>query len=89
MRYEGVLQCLHLDLAPEQKTDEIISINRDMTVKDSWSKAVYPNQNPVERGGIRILKQDVELQEQVHLQNNGHGHIHTSVILITTEHPNI
>ena len=60
-----------------------------MTVKDSWSKAAYPNQNSVEQAEIRILKQDVELQEQVYLQNNGHGHIHTSVILITTEHPNI
>ena len=60
MRYEGVPQCLHQGLAPEQKTDEIISINRDMRVKDSWSETAHPNQNQVEQGGIRILKQGAD-----------------------------
>ena len=31
-----------------------------MRVKDSWSEAGHPNQNPVEQGGIRILKQGVD-----------------------------
>ena len=31
-----------------------------MKVKDSWSEASHPNQNPVEQGGIRILKQGVD-----------------------------
>ena len=31
-----------------------------MRVKDSWSEAAHPNQNPVEQGGIRILKQGVD-----------------------------
>lgn len=60
MRYEGVPACLHRDLAPEQKVDEIIDINRKMRVKDTWSEAGYPNQNPVEQGGIRLLKQGVD-----------------------------
>ena len=56
MRYEGVPTCLHPDLAPEQKIEEIIKINRDMRVKDTWSEGRYPNQNPVEQDGVRILK---------------------------------
>ena len=60
MRYEGVPQCLHQDLAPEQKTDEIISINKDMRVKDFWSEVDHPNQNPVEHGKIKRLKQGVD-----------------------------
>ena len=27
-----------------------------MIVKDTWSEAGYPEQNPVEQGGVRILK---------------------------------
>ena len=34
MRYEGVPSCLHRDLAPEQKVDEIITRNRKMKVRD-------------------------------------------------------
>ena len=56
MRYEGVPETLHRDLAPEQKTDDIVNINRNMIVKDTWSEAGYPTQNPVEQGGVRILK---------------------------------
>lgn len=55
MQYEGVLEGLHRDLAPEQKIDKIIQINRDIRVKDTWSEAKDPNQNPVEQGGVRIL----------------------------------
>ena len=60
MRYEGVPQYLHQVLAPEQKTDEIISINKEMRVKDSWSEATHLNQNSVKQGGIKILKQGVD-----------------------------
>ena len=56
MRYKGVPETLHTDLALEQKTDDIININRNMIVKDTWSEAGYPTQNPVEQGGVRILK---------------------------------
>ena len=55
MRYEGVPQSLHQDLAPEQKTDEIIDLNRRMIVKDTWSEAGIPEQNALEQAGVRIL----------------------------------
>ena len=61
MRYEGVPQLLHWDLAPEQKTDEILDLNRKMIVKDTWSEAGIPEQNPVEQGGVRILKNAAEV----------------------------
>ena len=60
MRFEGVPECLHRDLAPEQKIDKIIQINRDMRVRDSWSEARHPNQNPAEQGGVRISKAGVD-----------------------------
>ena len=60
MQYEGVSAGLHSDLAPEQKIDKKIQINRDMRVKDTWSEAKHPNQNPAEQGGIRILKAGVD-----------------------------
>jgi len=60
MRYEGVPEGLHSDLAPEQKVDKIISLNRDMMVKDTWSERGNPNQNPVEAQGINPLKKGAE-----------------------------
>ena len=61
MRYEGVPECLHRDLAPEQKVDKIINLNRDMMVKDSYSEAGNPNQNPAELLGVKIIKQGAEV----------------------------
>ena len=61
MRYEGVPETLHRDLAPEQKTDAITTINRNMIVKDTWSEEGYPTQNPVEQGAVRIIKQASEI----------------------------
>ena len=31
-----------------------------MRVKNSWSEARHPNQNPAEQGGVRILKAGVD-----------------------------
>mmetsp|Transcript_25367 Transcript_25367/g.25711 ORF Transcript_25367/g.25711 Transcript_25367/m.25711 type:complete len:91 (+) Transcript_25367:55-327(+) len=53
MRYEGVPETLHRDLAPEQKIEDIIQLNRDMRVRNICSEARHPNQNPVKQGGIR------------------------------------
>lgn len=50
MQYEGVPEGLHRDLASEQKIDKIMQISRDMRVKDTWSEAKHPNQNPAEQG---------------------------------------
>ena len=48
MRYEGVPEGLHRDLAPEEKVEKIIDLNREMMVKDTFAEAGHPNQNPVE-----------------------------------------
>jgi len=60
MQYEGVPEGLHRDLAPEEKVDNIIKLNRDMMVKDSWSESGNPNQNPVESQGVYPLKKGAE-----------------------------
>ena len=62
MRYEGIPEGLHRDLAPEQKVDDIIDINRTMRVRDTFSEAGNPNQNSAEAMGVKIVKQDSEGQ---------------------------
>ena len=52
MRYEGVPEGLHRDLASEEKVDKSIDMNREMMVKDTWAEAGHPNQNPVEVLGV-------------------------------------
>ena len=56
MRTEGVPEGLHRDLAPEEKVDKIIDLNREMMVKDTWAEAGHPNENPVEALGVKPLK---------------------------------
>ena len=60
MRYKGILECLHCDLAPEQKSDKMTKINQNMMVKDSFSKAGHLNQNPAESLGVRVVKSGTE-----------------------------
>ena len=60
MRYEGVPEGLHRDLAPEEKVGKIIDINRGMMVKDTWSGQGHPNQNPAEALGVKPLKTGTE-----------------------------
>ena len=43
MRYEGVPEGLHIDLAPEEKVEKIIDLNRDMMVRDTFAEADHPN----------------------------------------------
>src|SRR5210317_958837 len=61
MRYEGVPEGLHRDGAPEQKVQKIMDINREMRVKDTWSEAGYPNENPAEALGLNLLKRGFEV----------------------------
>ena len=61
MRYEGVPECLHRDLLPEQQVDRIIHLNRDMMVNDLWSEAHHPNQNSAESLGVKPLKMGVDM----------------------------
>lgn len=60
MRYKGVPECLHRDPAPEQKSDNILELNRKMMVKDSYAVAGNANQNPVESMGVKIIKRGAE-----------------------------
>ena len=61
MHYEGAPVGLHCDLAPEQQTDALTNLNRDMMVKDTFSEAYHPNENPSEALGVRIIKQTSEM----------------------------
>ena len=61
MRYEGVPEGLHRDLAPEQKVEKIIQLNREMMVKDTWAEAGHPNENPAEALGVQPLKRGVQV----------------------------
>ena len=60
MREEGAPACLHRDCSHEQNVQEIVDLNRDMRVKDSYSEPGCPNQNPVENLGVRIIKMAAE-----------------------------
>ena len=60
MRNEGVPERLHRDLAPEQKVDAIIDINRTMRVRDTFSEAGCPNQNQSEVMGVKFIKRGSE-----------------------------
>lgn len=48
------------DLAPEPKIVEIILLNWDMRVWDTWFEAKHSNQNLTEQGGGIILKAGVD-----------------------------
>ena len=56
MRYEGVPEGLHRDMAPEEKVDKIIALNRDMKVRDTFAEPGHPNQNPAESLGVKVIK---------------------------------
>ena len=43
MRYEGIPEGLHRDLAPEEKINKIIDLNQQVMVKDMWSEQGHPN----------------------------------------------
>ena len=60
MRYEGVPEGLHRDLAPEEKVEKIIDLNREMMGKDTFAEAGHPNQNPAEALGVKPLQQGSE-----------------------------
>src|SRR5210317_443937 len=61
MRYEGVPEGLHRDCSPEEKVQKIMDINKEMRVKDTWSKVEHPNENPAEALGVNSLKRSVEV----------------------------
>ena len=57
---QGCPSCPHWDLAPEQMCEEIIDWNQKMMIRDSWSEAGNPNQNPIEANCICVLKAGIK-----------------------------
>ena len=43
-------------LAPEEKVDKIIDLNRDMRVRDTFAEPGHPSQNPAEYLGAKVIK---------------------------------
>ena len=60
MRYEGVPEGLHRDMAPEEKVDKIIDLNQNMKVRDTFAEPGHPNQNPAESLGVKVIKVGAE-----------------------------
>src|SRR5210317_871188 len=61
MRYESVPEGIQRDGALEVKVQKIMDINREMRVKDTWSEAGHPNENPAEALGVNLHKRGVEV----------------------------
>ena len=55
---QSVYTGIELQSSPFEK---IIDLNRDMMVRDSYSEAHHPNQNPAEALGVKPLKQGAEM----------------------------
>jgi hypothetical protein len=56
IRDQGVPSGIHRDNASEQKSNIFTQLNRENEIKESFSEAGYPNQNPVESQAIKWLK---------------------------------
>ena len=57
IRENGAPSLLRRDNAREEKSAEVIRINRDLYIKDGFSEPYNQHQNPVERGAIKWLKE--------------------------------
>ena len=57
IRYEGAPSILRRDNAPEEQSNQVQEIQRNLYVKDQFSEEYNPQQNPVEGRAIRWLKQ--------------------------------
>ena len=56
IREQGAPSALRRDNAQEEKSSEVLDIQRNLYVKDQFSEAYNPQQNPVEGRAIRWLK---------------------------------
>jgi len=56
IRDHGAPSILRRDNATEEKSEEVNEITNEAYIKNSFSEPYYPNQNPVEGGAIRYLK---------------------------------
>lgn len=57
IREHGAPSTLRRDNAKEEQSQEVQDIHRDLLIKDAFSEPHNPQQNPVESGAIRFLKQ--------------------------------
>jgi hypothetical protein len=61
IRTHGAPSALRRDNAREEKSEEVIEVNRELLVKDEFTEPHHPQQNPVESGAIRYLKEQVQI----------------------------
>ena len=59
IREHGAPSALRRDNAKEEKSEEVIEINRELLIKDQYTEPYNPQQNPVESGAIRYIKDQV------------------------------
>ena len=57
MHEHGCPLALRRDNAKEERSEEVLRINRHMYVKDQFTEPYHPQQNPVELWAIRHLKE--------------------------------
>ena len=57
IREQGAPSTLRRDNAKEEQSNDVLGIQRELYVKDQFSEAYNPQQNPVESNAIRWLKQ--------------------------------
>src|SRR5688572_21909453 len=67
IREHGAPSALRRDNAREERSEQVVDINREFMIKDQFTEPYHPQQNPVETGAIRYLKSQV----QVLLDNTG------------------
>ena len=56
IREHGAPSTLRRDNAKEEQGEEVIEINRELLIKDQYTEPYHPQQNPVESGAIRYIK---------------------------------
>ena len=59
IREHGAPSALRRDNAREEQSEEVIEINRELLIKDQYTEPYNPQQNPVESGAIRYIKDQV------------------------------
>src|SRR5687768_6546945 len=59
IREHGAPSALRRDNAKEEQSEEVIEINRELLIKDQYTEPYNPQQNPVESGAIRYIKDQV------------------------------
>ena len=61
IRQYGAPYPLHCDNVTEQKSEEVMDINREYLIRDEFTEPYHPQQNKVETNAIRYLQHQVPL----------------------------